>query len=253
MNKRLDGKVAIVTGGAHGIGAAFAKGLAEQGAKVVIAARSDCSAILKEIKAGGGEAMSCQIDVNDNVSLNAMVAQVEAQYGPIEILINNAAVFSTLSLKPFTEISEEEWDEVMKVNVRGPFQCTKAVVPSMRRNGRGKIINISSGTALRGAPMFCHYVSSKSAIIGQTRAIATELGNDNILVNCMIVGLTESDGVKNNETMLNAAKQGTLAARIIKRAMLPDDLLGTLYFLSSEDSDFLTGQCINIDGGAIRY
>lgn len=253
MKKRLDGKVAIVTGGAHGIGAEFARGLAAQGAKVVIAARSDCTTILNEIKESGGDAISCQIDVNDNASLSAMVSEVEAQYGPIEILVNNAAVFSSLSLKPFTEIDEAEWDEVMKVNVRGPFQCTKAVVPSMRRNGRGKIINISSGTALRGAPMFCHYVSSKSAIIGQTRAIATELGNDNILVNCIIVGLTESDGVKNNQKMLNAAKEGTLAARIIKRAMLPEDLLGALYFLSSEDSDFMTGQCVNIDGGALRY
>jgi NAD(P)-dependent dehydrogenase (short-subunit alcohol dehydrogenase family) len=253
MRKRLEGKVAVVTGGAQGIGASFAKGLAAEGAKVVIAARSDCSSVLSEIADSGGKAFACKVDVNNNKSLLDMAQQTEARYGPIEILVNNAALFSTLELKPFTEITENEWDEVMKVNVRGPFQCAKAVVPSMIRNGRGKIINISSGTALRGAPMFSHYVSSKSAIIGQTRAFATELGKDNILVNCIIVGLTESDGVKNHHQMLNKAKEGTLTARVIKRAMLPDDLLGTLCFLSSEDSDFITGQCINVDGGAINY
>lgn len=253
MEKRLKGKVAIVTGGAQGIGAEFAKGLAAQGTNVVIASRSDSSAVLREISALGGSAIACKVDVNNNENLRDMVQQAESNFGPIEILINNAALFSSLALKPFTQITEQEWDQVMKVNVRGPFQCAKAVVPSMKRNGRGKIINISSGTALRGAPMLSHYVSSKSAIIGQTRAFATELGSDNILVNCIIVGLTESDGVKNHQQMLSKAKESTLAARIIKRSMLPQDLLGTLYFLSSEDSDFMTGQCVNIDGGAINY
>lgn len=253
MKKKLEGKVAIVTGGAQGIGATFAKGLAAQGAKVVIAARSDSASIVNEIIAAGGEAFGHTLNINSNENLQTLVAETEAKFGPIEILVNNAAVFSSLKLKPFSEISEEEWDEVMKVNVRGPFQCAKAIVPSMRRNGRGKIINISSGTFLRGAPMMCHYVSSKGAVIGQTRAMAAELGKDNVHTNCIIVGLTESDGVKNNGQILEAAKQGTLAARVLKRAMVPEDLLGALYFLSCEDSDFMTGQCVNIDGGALNY
>lgn len=253
ISKRLDGKVAVVTGAAQGIGAEFAKGLAMQGAKVVVAARSDATAVVNEIRELGGEAISCKVDVNDTVALQAMVEQAEAELGPIEILVNNAALFSKLALKPFTQITEDEWDEVMKVNVRGPFQCAKAVLPSMKKNGRGKIINISSGTFLRGAPMMCHYVSSKGAVVGQTRAMATELGADNILANCIIVGLTESEGVKNNGQILGAAKAPTLAARTIKRAMLPEDLLGVLYFLASEDSDFITGQCINVDGGAVNY
>lgn len=250
---RLEGKVAVITGAAQGIGAAFAKGMAAQGARVVIAARSDSTTVVNEIVAAGGQALGCKVDVNDNKSLLAMVEETESHFGPIEILVNNAALFSSLTLKPFMEIDEDEWDMVMKVNVRGPFQCAKAVIPSMRKNGRGKIINIASGTFLRGAPMFCHYVSSKGAVVGLTRAMATELGNDQIGVNCIIVGLTESEGVKQHKQILGAAKEATLAARIIKRPMVPDDLLGAVYYLSSEDSDFMTGQCMNIDGGALNY
>jgi NAD(P)-dependent dehydrogenase (short-subunit alcohol dehydrogenase family) len=250
--KRLDGKVAIVTGAAQGIGAAYAIGLASQGAKVVVADIADTSSVVKEITANGGSAIGCTVDVTNNESLLAMVSQTEAEFGPIEILVNNAAIFAGLELKPFTEITEDEWDFVMRVNVRGPFQCAKAIVPSMRKNGRGKIINIASGTFLRGAPMFCHYVSSKGAIVGQTRALAAELGADNVLVNCILVGLTESEGVKDHK-QLGAAKAPTLAARVIKREMVPEDLLGSLYYLASSDSDFVTGQCMNVDGGAINY
>ncbi|XPF95032.1 SDR family NAD(P)-dependent oxidoreductase [Colwellia sp. RE-S-Sl-9] len=250
--KQFEGKVAVITGAAQGIGAAYAKGLASQGAKVVLADVSDPKDVVDEIIAEGGEALGCITDVTSNDSLNDLVALTEAKFGPIEILINNAAIFASLTLKPFTEISEDEWDLVMKVNVRGPFQCAKAIVPSMRKNGRGKIINISSGTFLRGAPMFSHYVTSKGAIVGQTRALAAELGQDNIHVNCILVGLTESEGVKNHQ-QLGKAKAPTLAARVIKREMLPEDLLGTLYHLASESSDFITGQCLNVDGGALNY
>lgn len=249
---RLKDKVAVITGAAQGIGAAYAEGMAAEGAKVVVTDVADTSAVVEKIKAAGGNAIGCHADVTDNASLAAMVEMVESEFGPIEILINNAAIFATLTLKPFTEIDEDEWDAVMRVNVRGPFQCTKAVLPSMRKNGRGKIINISSGTFLRGAPMFCHYVSSKGAMVGQTRALAKELGADNVHVNCIVVGLTESEGVKNHD-QLGAIKAPTLDARTIKRAMVPDDLLGTVYFLASEDSDFITGQCVNVDGGALNY
>jgi len=249
---RLKGKVAVVTGAAQGIGAAYAEGLAAEGAQVVVADVADTSAVVDRIKEAGGSAVGCHTDVTDNQSLAAMVEVAESTFGPIEILINNAAIFASLTLKPFTEIDEDEWDAVMRVNVRGPFQCAKAVLPSMRKNGRGKIINIASGTFLRGAPMFCHYVSSKGAVVGQTRALATELGSDNVYVNCILVGLTESEGVKEHK-QLGAIKAPTLANRVIKRAMLPEDLLGTMYFLASEDSDFITGQCVNVDGGALNY
>ena len=250
--KRLEGKVAVITGAAQGIGAAYAEGMAAQGAKVVVTDVADTSAVVEKIRAAGGSAIGCYADVTDNNSLKAMVELAESEFGPIEILINNAAIFATLKLKPFIEISEDEWDALMRVNVRGPFQCAKAIVPSMRKNGRGKIINISSGTFLRGAPMFCHYVSSKGAIVGQTRALAAELGADNIYVNCILVGLTDSEGVKNHEQMSKITGP-TLQARIIKRPMLPEDLLGQVYHLASEDSDFITGQSVNVDGGALNY
>jgi NAD(P)-dependent dehydrogenase (short-subunit alcohol dehydrogenase family) len=249
---RLKDKVAVVTGAAQGIGAAYAEGLAAEGARVVVADVADTSNVVAAINDAGGSAIGCKTDVTNNQSLEAMVALAESTFGPIEILINNAAIFASLTLKPFTEIDEDEWDAVMRVNVRGPFQAAKAVVPSMRKNGRGKIINISSGTFLRGAPKFCHYVSSKGAIVGQTRSMAAELGAENIFVNCILVGLTESEGVKEHK-QLAAAKAPTLQGRVIKRAMLPEDLLGTVYFLASQDSDFITGQSVNVDGGALNY
>jgi len=249
---RLAGKIAVITGAAQGIGAAYAEGMAKEGARVVVSDITDTSQVVEGINSAGGEAIGCQADVTDSSSLEELVKEAESAFGPVEILVNNAAIFTTLKLKPFTEITEDEWDAVLRVNVRGPFQCAKAVVPSMKKNGRGKIINISSGTFLRGAPMFCHYVTSKGAIIGQTRALASELGADNIFVNCIIIGLTESEGVKNHEQMSKITGP-TLQARIIKRAMVPEDLLGTLYHLASEDSDFVTGQSINVDGGALNY
>lgn len=249
---RLSGKVAVVTGAAQGIGAAYAKGLASEGAKVVVSDVSDPSGVVDEINSSGGQAIGIRADVTDDESLQALVSETESHFGPIEILINNAAIFASLNFKPFMEIDNDEWDAVMRVNARGPFQATKAVLPSMKKNGRGKVINISSGTFLRGAPMFCHYVSSKGAVVGQTRALARELGPSNIYLNCIMVGLTESEGVASNQ-QYDMARTSTHAARIIQRDMEPEDLLGTIYFLASEDSDFISGQCVNVDGGALSY
>jgi len=249
---RMNGKVAVITGAAQGIGRAFAECLAAEGAQVVVTDVQDTAPAVSAINDAGGQAIGLSTDVTSNESLEEMVEAAEAAFGPIEILVNNAAVFASIVLKPFNQISEEEWDLVMRVNVRGPFQATKAVLRSMKKAGRGKIINISSGTALRGAPMFLHYVSSKGAIIAQTRAISRELAADNIHVNTIIVGLTESEGVKEHKQLLGAAKASTLAMRAIQRVMLPDDILGTLLFLASEDSDFITGQSINVDGGALN-
>lgn len=248
---RMNGKVAVVTGAAQGIGRAYAVALAAEGAKVVVTDIQDTGDAVEAIKSAGGEAIGLNTDVTSDDSLAEMVDAAEAAFGPIEVLINNASVFATLTLKPFLKITNDEWDAVMRVNVRGPFQATKAVFPSMKKNGRGKIINISSGTALRGAPMFPHYVSSKGAIIAQTRAISRELAEDNIHVNTIIVGLTESEGVKDHQ-QLGAIKAPTLAMRAIKRAMLPEDLIGAMLFLATEDSDFITGQSINVDGGALN-
>lgn len=249
--KRMEGKVAVVTGAAQGIGRTYAEALAKHGARVVATDVQSTDDVVAAIKEAGGDAIGLTTDVTQDESLLEMVATAESRFGPIEILINNAAVFASLTLKPFSKISNDEWDLVMRVNVRGPFQAAKAVVPSMKKNGRGKIINISSGTALRGAPMFLHYVSSKGAIIAQTRAISRELAGDNIHVNTIVIGLTESEGVKDHD-QLGAARAPTLAMRAIQREMMPEDVVGTLLFLASEDSDFVTGQSVNVDGGALN-
>ena len=248
---RMSGKVAVVTGAAQGIGRTYAEALAASGARVVVTDIEETKDAVAAIRAEGGEAIGMTTDVTSDDSLQEMVRETEAAFGPIEVLVNNAAVFAALAMKPFTQIPNDEWDLVMRVNVRGPFQAAKAVVPSMKRNGRGKIINISSGTVLRGAPMFLHYVSSKGAVIAQTRAISRELAADNIHVNTIVVGLTESEGVKQH-SQIGAARAPTLAMRAIQREMLPEDIVGTMLFLASEDSDFITGQSINVDGGALN-
>ena len=245
---RLDGKVAVVTGAAQGIGETYAKALAREGARVVVSDVADTSRAVDEITKAGGEAIANTADVTDDAALADLVAAAEAAFGPIEILVNNAGLFAQLRLTPIMQISNEEWDRVMTVNVRGTVQATKAVVPSMLRNGRGKIVNISSGTFYYGGPGLAHYVCSKGAIIAFTRSASREFGDKNILVNCIAPGLTESEGVRNHPD-LHVARAPTVQSRAIKRDMVPEDLIGTMLFLASEDSDFLTGQTFNVDGG----
>ena len=186
----LAGKVALVTGSSQGIGAALAVALAVEGAKVVVSDVQDCADTVEQIAEQGGEAIGVPADVTDNKSLKELVATAETALGPVDVLVNNAGIFGTLQLKPLMQISEEEWDAVFRVNARGVFQATKAVIPSMQRAGGGSIINISSGTVLRGAPMFLHYVGSKGAVFAMTRAMANELAADEIRVNSIIAGFT---------------------------------------------------------------
>jgi NAD(P)-dependent dehydrogenase (short-subunit alcohol dehydrogenase family) len=249
----LDGKVALVTGSSQGIGAALALALAAEGAKLVVSDVTDASDTARAIRDRGGEAVATTADVTDNASLAALVATAEQSFGPVGILINNAGVFGTLDLKPLTQITEDEWDMVFRVNARGVFQATKAVIPSMKRAGGGAIINISSGTILRGAPMLLHYVSSKGAVFAMTRSMATELAADNIRVNSIIVGFTASRSVLAHPMMMEKIRPHTLDARMIKRDMTPDDICGTAVFLASDASAFVTGQAVNVDGGAVTY
>jgi NAD(P)-dependent dehydrogenase (short-subunit alcohol dehydrogenase family) len=249
----LKDKVALVTGSSQGIGAALALALAAAGAKLVVSDLQEASETARQIKDQGGQAIAAVADVTDNTSLNALVATAEKNFGPVNVLINNAGVFGTLELKPFAQITEEEWDLVFRVNARGVFQATKAVLPSMKRAGGGSIINISSGTILRGAPMMLHYVSSKGAVFAMTRSLATELAADNIRVNSILAGFTASKSVLNHPTMMEKIRPHTINARMIKRDMTPDDLCGTAVFLASSASAFITGQAINVDGGAMTY
>ena len=212
----------------------------------------DCQPVVDTITADGGEAIAQICDITDNAALAQSVAGAEAAFGPIEILITNAALFAELRRRPFEEIDEDDWDRVMRVNVRGTFQTIKAVVPSLRRGGRGKIINISSGTVLAGAPQFLHYVTSKGAIMAMTRSLSRELGADNICVNSIAAGLTISDGLHDHPDY-DQALEINRNLRIFQRDMMPNDLIGTVLYLASPDSDFITGQMINVDGGRSHY
>lgn len=182
-----------------------------------------------------------------------MADSAVSTFGRIDVLVNNAAIFGNLVLKPFEQIGSDEWDKVMAVNVRGSFECARAVSPIMRKQRYGKIINIASGTVFKGTPLFLHYVTSKGAVVAMARCLARELGNDNICVNTLAPGLTLSANVSANPDWQGAIAAGIVASRSIKRDQLPDDLSGTLVYLASGESDFVTGQVIVVDGGSVTH
>jgi len=250
---RLDGRVAIVTGAAHGnraaIGSVYAAALAREGAKVTVADTKDCGSVVAEIEQAGGMASAATVDVRDEASVAAMVARTLDRFGRLDILVNNAGIGSNIPPIPVTEMTVADWDDVMAVNVRGPFLCTKAAVPAMKQAGYGKIINVGSSTMLSGLPNRLHYVASKGAVLAMTRALAKELGGFGIRVNTVGYSLV-SNAVTAAEFKENPEKQKMiLGARAIPRHIFPQDLVGTLVYLASADSDAMTGQFINIDGG----
>jgi NAD(P)-dependent dehydrogenase (short-subunit alcohol dehydrogenase family) len=247
---RLSGRTAIVTGAARGIGAAYARGLAAEGAAVCLCDVSDPAPVAAQIRAAGGEAMSVVADVTSPDAVGAAVRAAEAWHGGIQVLVNNAGVFATLKRKPFYEIPSDEWDWVMAVNTRGSFECAKAVAPIMRRQKYGKIINIASGTLFKGSTGMMQYVASKGAVVAMTRVMARELGEDNICVNCIAPGLTLSEGVTENEDHI-AGVPANAATRCFKRPEKPEDLVGAVLFFASAESDFVTGQTLLVDGGAV--
>jgi 3-oxoacyl-[acyl-carrier protein] reductase len=242
-----EGKVAIVTGGGRGLGAAYCQALAAEGASVVVADITEAGA--REV-AGEIGGLAVKVDVSDEASVQGMVAQALDRYGRVDILINNASIFTELvrTSKPFDEISVDEWDRVMGVNVRGVWLCCKAVAPTFRRQRSGVIVNISSGTIYIGAPNFMHYVTSKAAVWGMTRVLARELGDFGIRVNSITPGLTSSEPAQ--EVYAPERLEASAQRRIFKREETGDDLVGTVLYLCSELSAFVTGQCINVDGGA---
>ncbi len=248
---KLQGKVAIVTGGARGLGKAYALRLAEEGAKLVVVDVLDTGPVKKDIEAKGGEALALQTDVTDEKGTEEMAQKVVDCFGRIDILVNNAAMFASINKKSFYDISGSEWDQVISVNLKGTFLCSKAVYPQMKKQGKGKIINVSSGTFYKGSPFFLHYVTTKGGVIAFTRALAREVGDHGICVNTIAPGLTVSDGTAENPSYTDDYYKATVNTRCIKRIEMPEDLTGTIVFLSSEDSDMITGQTIVVDGGSV--
>jgi NAD(P)-dependent dehydrogenase (short-subunit alcohol dehydrogenase family) len=248
-DKRVAGRVVIVTGAGQGIGKIYAQALAAHGALVSLCDLADPSAVASKIAESGGRAISRAADVTDPSAVRELVAATTEAFGTVHVLVNNAAMFTSLQTQPFEEIPSEEWDRVMAVNTRGSFECARAVLPIMKEQGYGKIINISSGTVFKGTPMMLHYVSSKGAVIALTRAMARETGPHGISVNCIAPGLTESE----NLAIHGSISEATVNSRAFKRPQMPEDLVGTLIFLASADSDFITGQTIVVDGGSVMH
>jgi NAD(P)-dependent dehydrogenase (short-subunit alcohol dehydrogenase family) len=241
----LDGKVAVVTGAAQGIGRALAEGLAREGARIVVADLNGA----EEAAAAFPDGVGITADVADEASVQQLVDTTLERCGRVDVLVNNAGLYASLEMRPFTEIPLEEWNRVMEVNVASMFLTCRAVVPAMRAQGGGKIVNISSGTPFRGVPFLLHYVTSKGAIVAFTRALARELGKDNVLVNCVAPGFTMSDGVKDHPEVIEKLRDVSVASRTIQRDQVPEDVVGATVYLAGPYSDFVTGQTIVIDGG----
>lgn len=250
---RLQGKVAIVTGGATGLGRAIALGYAREGARVVVADLSDSGPVVAEVEAAGGEAVASRTDIADEAAVARMVGLAVERFGSVDILVNNAAVASTLRLTPFEQLTVAEWRQVTEVNLIGTFLCIREVTPIMRGKQAGSIINFASGTAFKGTPFMVHYTATKGGVISMTRSLASELGTSFVRVNAISPGYILTEGNLGNSAFLADQSDKAIQGRALKRAGYPEDLVGGALFLGSDDSKFVTGQILAIDGGSVFH
>ena len=251
----LDGKVVIVTGGGHGIGKGYCLGIAREGGAAVVADIDETAAegVAKAIQDSAGKALATKVDVANFLSCQEMAQKTLDVYGKIDGLINNAAIFMSVPAEKgsWQEITEEAWDRIMAVNVKGLWLCSRAVVPAMQRRKQGSVVNISSNMAFNGGLTMMHYVTSKAAVVGFSRVLARELGLDNIRVNTLAPGSTMSEEKATDEALKNY--QRSASTRILKRIEQPEDLVGTALYLLSDLSTFVTGQTILVNGGAVLH
>lgn len=251
--KPLSGKIALITGSARGLGLAFAHDLAAQGAAVVLSDLQAPHEAAQTLQQEGVKAWAVALDVSSASSVDAAFDFIDTQVGGLDILVNNAGIFTSLKPQSIHDIDMDEWDAVMAVNVRGVFLCSRAAAKRMAIKGYGKIVNIASGTAFKGTPLFAHYVASKGAVIALTRALSKELGADGIRVNAVAAGLVMTDNVLANADIVGRLLQGSLESRALSRAQQPDDVTGAVGFLSGPQSDFITGQTLVVDGGSVTH
>jgi NAD(P)-dependent dehydrogenase (short-subunit alcohol dehydrogenase family) len=249
----LAGKVAVVTGGAQGIGFAVAETLAARGASLVIADLKGADEAAARLRARQFRAIGIAADVSSIGDTQAMAERALSEFGGIDILINNAGIYASLTPKPFEEIDPDEWRRVMEVNTLSVFLCCRAVLPAFKARGGGRIVNISSGVAFKGNPYMAHYVASKGAVISLTRSLATELGRYDVLVNSVAPGFTISDGVLGNPALAEGVRESSLRGRTLARDMLPADVVGAVAFFAGPDAAFITGQTLVVDGGTYYH
>lgn len=250
---RLEGKVAIVTGGASGLGRAIALRYASEGAKVVIADLGDAEPVVAEATKAGGDAVASPTDIADEAAVRRLIELAVGRFGTVDILVNNAAVASTLKLTPFEKLTVAEWRHVAEVNMIGTFLCVREVAAIMRAKKSGSIINFASGTAFKGTPGMLHYTATKGAIISMTRVLAQELGSSFVRVNAISPGYILTEGNLGNKAFLDDQADKAIQGRAIKRAGYPADLVGGALFLASDESEFVTGQILAIDGGSVYH
>lgn len=255
MSGLLEGKVVIVTGGGHGIGRAYCLGIAREGGKAVVADIDGAAAarVAREVEQAGGEALAVPTDVASAASCQAMAQQTLDRFGRIDGLINNAAIFLSVPLQHggAQDITEDEWDRVMAVNVKGVWLSSRAVLPTMKERRQGSIVNISSNMAFQGVQGMMHYVVSKAAVLGFSRVLARELGPFNIRVNTIAPGLTLSEDDPTEETIRQ--NEQSARSRVLQRVERPEDVVGTALYLLSDMSSFVTGQAILVNGGAVMH
>ncbi len=250
----LKGKIALVTGGASGIGLELAAGLAARGCRVAIGDVLDRARLDHAAATVGGECLAVAMDVTDDAQVADALAAVRSRFGGLDIVVNNAGLFTRISRGPFEDIDVAEWESVFAVNVTGTFRVVKACLPLLKASGSGRILNISSATVFSAPPNMLHYVSSKGALTAMTKSMARELGGHGITVNAIAPGFTLSSGVIETANESSAAQhERARAARAVKRDQLPEDLVGATCFLASDAAGFITGQTLVVDGGAVMH